>query len=104
MTEFLEPNVELVEENIREVLINLDELPNELIYKLEEHEFTFSGSRFGFDEWQQVEYYVNRMPKGLFEQFPCLEYMLEDYWHQATRHTPLEEIEYRRNLAENKKE
>ena len=66
--------------------------------------FTFSGARFGFDEWREIEYYAPRMPKGLLEQFPCLEYMLTDYWKVATRHSPLDEIEYRRNLAEQKEE
>jgi hypothetical protein len=97
MTEFLE-------ENIREVLINLEELPNELIYKLDDVGFTFSGYRFGFDDWKQVEYYSPRMPKGLLEQFPCLEYMLTDYWKEATRHTPLDEIEYRKQIAGAKEE
>jgi hypothetical protein len=94
----------LLEENIREVFIDLDDLPNELVYKLEEGQFTFSGYRFGFDEWKQVEYYAPRMPKGLLEQFPCLEYMLTDYWQEATRHTPLEEIEYRKQVAQSKEE
>ena len=44
------------------------------------------------------------MPKGLLEQFPCLEYMLEDYWREATRHTPLDEIEYRKQIAKAKEE
>jgi hypothetical protein len=103
MSEFLAEQP-LLEENIREVFIDLDELPNELVYRLEEVEFTFSGLRFGFDEWKQIEYYEPRMPKGLLQQFPCLEYMLTDYWEEATRHTPLEEIEYRRKLAESKEE
>jgi hypothetical protein len=103
MSDFLEQQP-LLEENIREVFINLEELPNGLLYKLDDGNFTFSGYKFGFDEWQQVEYYAPRMPKGLLEQFPCLEYMLTDYWEVATRHTPLDEIEYRRNLAETKEE
>lgn len=98
MTEFLE------QENVREIFIDLEDLPSSLIYKLEEVEFTFSGSRFGFDEWKEIEYYEHRMPKGLFEQFPCLIYMLEDYWQEAIKMTPLEEIEYRRNLAVSKEE
>jgi len=102
MTDFL--NEELMEENIREIFINLEKLPNSLIYKLDDVEFTFSSYKFGFDEWKQIEYYEPRMPPGLLEQFPCLEYMLEDFWREATRHTPLEEIEYRRNLAESKEE
>lgn len=103
MSDFLEQQP-LLEENIREVFINLEELPNGLLYKLDDGNFTFSGYKFGFDEWKQVEYYAPRMPKGLLEQFPCLEYMLTDYWEVATRHTPLDEIEYRRNLAETKEE
>lgn len=103
MTEFLAQQP-LLEENVREVFIDLEELPSALVYKLEEGEFTFSGARFGFDEWLQVEYYAPRMPKGLLEQFPCLEYMLVNYWEEATRHSPLEEIEYRRNLAEAKEQ
>lgn len=102
MSEFL--NEESVEENVREIFINLEDLPASLVYKLEDLEFTFSGLKFGFDEWKQIEYYEPRMPPGLLQQFPCLEYMLEDYWHEATRHTPLEELEYRRNLAESKEE
>lgn len=93
-----------LEENVRQVFINIEELPNELVYKLEEVEFTFSGYRFGFDDWKQVEYYAPRMPRGLLEQFPCLEYMLTDYWREATRHTPLDEIEYRKQIAESKEE
>lgn len=96
MAEFL---TETVEENVREVFIDLEDLPSSLIYKLEEVEFTFTGAKFGFDEWKQIEYYERRMPPGLLDQFPCLIYMLEDYWKEATKMTPLEEIEYRQNLA-----
>jgi hypothetical protein len=92
-----------IEENVREVFIDLDNLPNSLVYRLEEGEFTYSPARFGMD-WQYIDYYYNRIPKGLIEQFPCLAYLLEDYWREATKLTPLEEIEYRRNLAESKSE
>jgi hypothetical protein len=90
------------EENVREFLFDLENIPESLTYKLEEPNFTFSGLRFGFDEWKQIDYYVNRVPTGLIEQFPCLSYLLEDYWKQATRMTPLEEIEYRKQIAESK--
>ena len=80
---------EFLEENIRDVII---ELP---FYKLEEVEWTFSAAKFGFTDWKEKEYYYHRIPAGLMEQFPCLSYMLDDYWLEATRHTPLEEIEYR---------
>jgi hypothetical protein len=92
------------EENIREIFIDLEELPAGLVYKLDEGDFTFSSARFGFDEWKEIDYYLPRMPKGLLQQFPCLEYMLTDYWEVATRHTPLDEIEYRKQIAEAKEE
>ena len=102
MSEFL--NEESVEENVREIFIDLEDLPASLVYRLEDLEFTFSGLKFGFDEWKEIEYYEHRMPPGLLQQFPCLEYMLTDYWREATRHTPLDEIEYRKQIAEENKE
>jgi hypothetical protein len=92
MTEFLS---ETKEENIREVFIDLENIPNSMVYRLEEVEFTFSASRFGM-EWQDIDYYRNRIPSGLIEQFPCLSYLLEDYWREATKMSPLEEIEARK--------
>jgi hypothetical protein len=92
MTEFLS---EAKEENIREVFIDLENIPDSLVYRVEEIEFTFSASRFGM-EWQDIDYYRNRIPRGLIEQFPCLSYLLEDYWREATKMSPLEEIELRK--------
>lgn len=86
----------LQEENVREVFIDLENLPDSLLYKLEEVEFTYSAARFGMD-WMDVNYYTNRIPIGLIDQFPCLEYLLVDYWKEATSRTPLEEIEYRKS-------
>lgn len=103
MTEFATES-ELIQENIREVFIDLENIPDNLTYKLEEVDFTFSPTKFGFDEWRLIDYYVNRIPTGLIEQFPCLEYLLEDYWREATKMTPLEEMEYRKKIAENKTE
>jgi hypothetical protein len=103
MSVFFEPEVTLLEENVREVFIDLENIPDSLVYKLEEVEFTYSPAKFGLD-WQYMDYYYNRIPAGLMEQFPMLSYLLEDYWREATSRTPLEEIEYRKYLAENKKE
>jgi hypothetical protein len=100
--QLIEPKVALLEENVREVFIDLENIPDNLTYNLEEAEFTFSPTKFGFDEWRLIDYYVNRIPTGLIEQFPCLEYLLVDYWKEATKMTPLEEMEYRKNNAENK--
>lgn len=101
MAEFELTKINEEKENIREVFIDLDNLPDSLVYRLEEVEFTYSAARFGMG-WQDMDYYYNRIPKGLMEQFPCLSYLLEDYWKEATKMTPLEEIEYRRSLVENK--
>lgn len=95
MSEFLQ------EENVREVFIDLENIPDYLTYKLEEVEFTYNPAKFGMD-WQDIDYYLNRIPSGLMEQFPCLSYLLEDYWREATKMTPLEEIEYRKQIAESK--
>lgn len=103
MSEFEMYEISSNEENVREVFIDLENIPDSLVYKLEEVEFTFNPAKFGFDEWREIDFYVNRIPSGLMEQFPCLEYLLEDYWREATKMTPLEEIEYRKYLAENKK-
>jgi len=90
---------EFTEENIRDVFIDLEHLPDSLIFRIEEIDFTYSPYRFGM-EWAEMEYYQKRVPIGLIEQFPCLSYMLEDYWREATKMTPLEEIEYRKTKSE----
>jgi hypothetical protein len=87
---------EAKQENVREVSIDLENIPDSLVYKLEEVEFTYNPVRFGMD-WMDIDYYVRRVPIGLIEQFPCLSYLLEDYWREATQRTPLEEIEYRKS-------
>jgi hypothetical protein len=89
---------EFLQENVREIELDLNNLPNALIYKLPEVEFTHSASKFGMD-WQDIEYYEKRIPAGLIDQFPCLYYLLVDYWKEATSRTPLEEIELRRQEA-----
>ena len=87
-----------IQENIREIFIDLEEIPNSLIFKIpdiEEIPGEPISEKFGFNDWKKIEYYVNRIPAGLIEQFPCLYYMLENYWQTAIQKTPLEEIEER---------
>ena len=55
-------------------------------------------NNFGFEEWKQIDYYKNRVPMGLIEQWPCLYYLLEDYWKEAIKKTPLEEMEDRKRI------
>ena len=89
-------------ENERTVYLDLEDLPDSMIYKLPEEEFTYSGLRFGFGEFQQLEYYermFNKAFPGLLQQFPCLYYLVEDWHHKANLITPLEEIEAKKGVA-----
>lgn len=91
---------DFVEENERTIHLDLEELPDCLTYKLEEREFTYSPERFGVDEYLSIEYYEKRFEKfnpGLLAQFPMLYYMVEEWYQEATKLTPLEEIELKRS-------
>jgi len=84
-----------MEENVRTVEIeNVETLFN--FVKKEEIVEDNIINNFGFEEWKQIDYYKNRVPMGLIEQWPCLYYLLEDYWKEAIKKTPLEEIEDRK--------
>jgi len=94
MSDFIE------EENVREVSFDLENLPDSLIYKLEEVEFTFNPEKFGVGEYLSIEYYEQRFEKaypGLLQQFPMLYYLVEDWHQKATQLTPLEEIELKKS-------
>jgi len=52
---------DFIEENIRDEMIDLDDLPDSLIYKLPEIEFTFSAEKFGVNEHLHIEYYEQRL-------------------------------------------
>jgi hypothetical protein len=89
MTDFIE------QENIRMELLDIDNLPDSLIYKLPEAEFTYSPERFGIGEYLNIEYYESRFERafpGLLQQFPMMYYMVEEWHANATKRTPLEEI------------
>ena len=89
-------------EKERTIYLNLEDLPDSLIYKLPEEEFTHSGLRFGFGEFQQLDWYENMFNKafpGLLKQFPCLYYLVEEWHHKANHMTPLEEIEAKKGVA-----
>jgi hypothetical protein len=86
---------EFVEENVREIEIDLENIPDSLIYRLEEVEFTYSPLAFGVGEHLQIEYYermFERAYPGLLRQFPCLYYMVEEWHASASQKTPLDEI------------
>lgn len=89
MTDFVE------HENIRMEVFDLDNLPDSVIYKLPELEFTYSPVKFGIGEYLDIEYYERRFERaypGLLQQFPMLYYMVEEWHEKATKLTPLDEI------------
>lgn len=91
---------DFIEENERTIYLDLEDLPDSLIYKLEERDFTFSAVKFGVGEYLSMEYYEQRFEKmhpGLLQQFPMLYYMVEDWHKEATQRTPLEEIELKKS-------
>ena len=79
-----------------EVSIDLDNMCK--MYRLEDVIFTFQPEKFGINEWMHLEWYERRVPNGLLQQFPCLYYLVEDIWKEATKMTPLEEIEYKKTI------
>ncbi len=92
--------IEIVEENEKTEMINLEDLPDCLIFKLPEIEYTYSCEKFGVNEHLNIEYYERQFEKlfpGLLKQFPCLYYMVENRMEEANQRSPLEEIEFRKN-------
>jgi len=86
---------DFVIEDEREYVIDLENLPDSLVYKLIEADFTFGPERFGVNEHLHIEYYerlFERAFPGLLQQFPSLYYMVEEWHREATKRTPLEEI------------
>ena len=90
---------DFVKENEREFIIDLENLPSSLTYKLEDAEFTYSPLKFGIGERYTIEYYEKMFDKafpGLLQQFPCLYYMVEEWRDEAIKKTPLEHLEARK--------
>jgi hypothetical protein len=93
---------DFIEENVREIYIDLDNVPDSLIYKIPEVDFTYSPEKFGVNEHMHIEYYEARFERafpGLLQQFPCLYYMVEEMFEKATQLTPLEEIEAKKQIS-----
>jgi hypothetical protein len=90
---------DFIEENERVEMINLEALPDSLIFKIPENEFTYSCEKFGVNQHLNIEFWEKRFERafpGLLVQFPCLYYMVEDMMKEGTKRTPLEEIEFRK--------
>lgn len=93
---------DFVEENAQTVELDLENIPDSLIYKLPEADFTYGPERFGVGEYLNIEYYERMFEHkcpGLLQQFPCLYYMVEEWHAEATKHTPLDEIEAKKQIS-----
>ena len=89
-------------ENERTVYVNLEDLPDSLVYKLPEANFTYGPERFGVGEYLNIEYYEQKFERafpGLLQQFPTLYYMVEEWHAEATKRSPLEEIEAKKQAC-----
>ncbi len=90
---------DFIEENIRTEMIDLDDLPNSLIFSIPKNEYNYTPELFGINEHLHIQYYERRFERifpGLLNQFPCLYYMVEEMMEKATQLTPLEEIELKK--------
>jgi hypothetical protein len=50
-----------------------------------------------YNDWTELDYWAQKIPDGLLEQFPCLESWVESIWEDNKNITPLMELEYRKN-------
>lgn len=92
------------EENSRTFDFDIENIPDSLIYKLPEVEFTYSPIRFGVNEHLEIEYYerlFERKHPGLLHQFPMIYYLVEEWHAEATKMSPLEHLEARKQEATN---
>ena len=90
---------DFIEENERIEMINLEALPDSLIFKIPEIEFTYNCEKFGVNQHLNIEFWEKRFERifpGLLAQFPCLYYMVEEMMQEGIKRTPLEEIEFRK--------
>lgn len=87
---------------INRVITELEEgfIPCELSYGLDEGaKVKFEWSSLIYNNYSSKYYWLNKLPDGLLEQFPCLEsYYLEWAEECAKTKTPLQELEERQSL------
>jgi hypothetical protein len=75
--------------------IELGFIPYELDYNIQTNCF-IEWNKFCYNEWDYREFWINKMPQGLLEQFPCLDYMIDELYNANKGITPLMELENRK--------
>jgi hypothetical protein len=70
-------------------------IPYELDYKISEDGYAnckIEWHKLKYDFWNTRDFWASKMPSGLIEQFPCLDYMVDELIEYNKGKTPLDEI------------
>jgi hypothetical protein len=87
--------------DLKRVIVELDEgfVPYELSYGLEKP-CKFEWSSLIYNDYNRVDYWLDKLPDGLLDQFPCLESYYLEWAEECSKKTPLQELEERCCLKE----
>ena len=102
----MKDRVQSVIEQIGQVLEKGGYLPREVTFRPDVTTKTHSDidiNKINFEPWKTLEFWEQRMPEGLLDQFPCLQYMVEEMLEKNKDNSPLKELEQRRLMAEDNK-
>lgn len=101
----MKDRVQSVIEQIGQVLEKGGYLPREVTFSADVTTKTHSDidiNKINFEPWKTLEFWEQRMPEGLLDQFPCLQYMVEEMLEKNKDNSPLKELEQRRLMVEGK--
>lgn len=84
-----------------ETIFEMGFVPTELTFSIEKQE-KVDWSKLHYSYWKDINYWKSRLPRGLLEQWSCLEYLAYDLYEANKDKTPLDEINERMGLYANK--
>lgn len=93
-----------VSKDLKEVVVELEQglIPCELSYGIDEGaKVKFNWSSLIYNNYNRVDYWLNKLPDGLLDQFPCLESYYLEWAEECTKKTPLQELDERCCLIHN---
>jgi hypothetical protein len=78
-------------------------IPYELDYNLENNYTNkIDWNALIYDDWNLLDYWINKLPDGLLSQYPQLYEFVVDFANSKKGITPLMELEERAKLRESK--
>jgi hypothetical protein len=92
-----------VSKDLKQVIVELEQgfIPSELRYGLDQNAMVkFEWSSLMYNDYNRVDYWFDKLPDGLLDQFPCLESYYLEWAEECTKKTPLQELEERSCLLE----